>query len=143
MSVTTANVASAPNWEEIKPQANSEAEFLEIASDFGNPLEILREAISNSVDARATRINIAFTVEDIDGAPTLVIAIEDDGRGMSRQLLTRDFWGLGFSNSRDDKDKIGEKGHGTKIFLRSEEVYVLTHGEEGASNPFVKDQCGL
>lgn len=29
-------------WEEITPQVNSEAEFLEIASDFGNPLEIVR-----------------------------------------------------------------------------------------------------
>jgi hypothetical protein len=71
-------------------------------------------------------------VEEIDGAPTLLIVIEDDGSGMSREVLTRDFWGLGFSNSRDDRSKIGEKGHGTKIYLRSEEVYVLTHGEDGA-----------
>jgi hypothetical protein len=50
-------------WEDIKPLVNSEAEFLEIASDFGNPLEIVREAISNSIDSRATNIKISFTVE--------------------------------------------------------------------------------
>ena len=122
----------SPIWQEVRPQVNSEAEFLEIASDFGNPLEIVREAISNSVDARATWIKIGFTVEDIDGAPTLLIVIEDNGTGMPRDVLIRDFWGLGFSNSRDDRSKIGEKGHGTKIYLRSEEVYVLTHGEDGA-----------
>jgi len=44
-----------------------------------------------------------------------VIRIEDDGDGMTRQALERDFWGLGFSNSRDNREKIGEKGHGTKI----------------------------
>jgi hypothetical protein len=119
------------DWAEITPQVNAEAEFLEIASDFGNPLEILREAISNSIDAGARSIKIAFSVEEVDGAQTLVITIEDDGRGMTKEALERDFWGLGFSASRDDKTKIGEKGHGTKIYLRSEEVRVLTHSEEG------------
>ena len=122
----------ATDWEEISPQVNAEAEFLEIASDFGNPLEILREAISNSIDAGARSIKIAFSVEEVDGAQTLVITIEDDGRGMKREVLERDFWGLGFSASRDDKGKIGEKGHGTKIYLRSEEVRVLTHSDHGA-----------
>jgi hypothetical protein len=120
------------DWTEITPQVNAEAEFLEIASDFGNPLEILREAISNAIDARARTIKIEFTVEEVDGAQTLVISIADDGRGMTKEVLERDFWGLGFSDSRDDKTKIGEKGHGTKIYLRSEEVRVLTHSDEGS-----------
>ncbi len=34
------------NWEIIDPK--SEAEFLEIATDFGDPFELSREAISNS-----------------------------------------------------------------------------------------------
>jgi len=111
----TAEEKVDPDWATVNPQVNAEAEFLEIASDFGNPLEIVREAISNSIDARAKSIKIAFTVEEIDGAQTLVIRIEDDGDGMTRQALERDFWGLGFSNSRDNREKIGEKGHGTKI----------------------------
>jgi hypothetical protein len=127
---TTFNAGNA--WESITPQVNSEAEFLEIASDFGNPLEIVREAISNSIDAGATEIRISFSVAEIDGATTSIIEFEDNGSGMTREVLTRDFWGLGFSNSRGEKDKIGEKGHGTKIYLRSEEVYVLTHSSEGS-----------
>ena len=128
-----ATTFSAGNeWESITPQVNSEAEFLEIASDFGNPLEIVREAISNSIDAGATEIRISFSVAEIDGATTSIIEFEDNGSGMTREVLTRDFWGLGFSNSRGEKDKIGEKGHGTKIYLRSEEVYVLTHSSEGS-----------
>jgi histidine kinase/DNA gyrase B/HSP90-like ATPase len=119
-------------WISIKPQVNSEAEFLEIASDFGNPLELIREAISNSIDANATTIDIEFGVEDFDGAQTLVITIRDNGLGMTREKLEKNFWGLGFSDSRGDASKIGEKGHGTKIYLRSEEVRVYTQSAEGA-----------
>lgn len=132
MSSSTIIDPTSTNWIDVMPQVNAEAEFLEIASDFGNPLEIVREAISNSIDAGARNVKIEFSVEEIDGAQTLVISVEDDGSGMTRQVLERDFWGLGFSGSRDDKGKIGEKGHGTKIYLRSEEVRVLTHSSEGA-----------
>ncbi len=116
-------------WETIEPQVDANAEFLEIARDFGNPLEIVREAVSNSIDAGAKRMRISFSVEDVDGHETLVARIEDDGRGMTRGELSRDFWGLGFSKGRGDSSKIGEKGHGTKIYLRAEEVRVLTCGE--------------
>lgn len=119
-------------WTEVVPVVNAEAEFLEIASDFGDPLEILREGISNAFDAEATEIRIAFTVEELEGASALVIEIEDDGNGMTAEVVNRDFWGLGFSNSRQDRNKIGEKGHGTKIYLRSETVYVRTQCESGA-----------
>ena len=106
--------------------------ILEILNDFGNPLEIIREAISNAVDAGATEMDIAITVEEIQGNPRLVIRFIDNGKGMSSSVLSKDFWGLGHSTSRGDKSKIGEKGHGTKIFLRSERVTVKTQNLEGA-----------
>ena len=126
------NPAIAAEWQEVNPQVNSEAEFLEIASDFGNPLEIVREAISNSVDAGATSVRISFAVEEIDGAQTLVIELEDNGTGMTHDVLANKFWGLGFSDSRADKNKIGEKGHGTKIYLRSHGVVVQSQSDDGA-----------
>jgi hypothetical protein len=130
MAADSSQVITA-DWVEIAPTVNAEAEFLEIASDFGNPLEIIREGISNAFDARATEIRISFSVEEVDGASALIIEIEDNGTGMPGEVISRDFWGLGFSNSRNDKTKIGEKGHGTKIYLRSETVYVRTQcGEE-------------
>jgi hypothetical protein len=120
-------------WTTVTPRVNLEAEFWEIANDFGDPLELLREAISNAIDAEATYIKIHFFVEEIEGVRTLVIELEDDGGGMSADVLTQDFWGLGFSRSREDKDKIGEKGHGTKIYLRSERVIVKTQTETDAT----------
>ncbi|MBK6418523.1 MAG: ATP-binding protein [Ignavibacteria bacterium] len=118
--------------ENIVPLVNAEAEFNEILNDFGNPLEILREAISNSYDARASEIVISFGVREIDGSKKLVIQLNDDGCGISEESLRRDFWGLGHSTSRGDDSKIGEKGHGTKIFLRSEHVIVKTQTTTGA-----------
>jgi hypothetical protein len=120
-------------WTTVTPRVNLEAEFWEIANDFGDPLELLREAISNAIDARATWVRIHFFVQEIEGANTLVIEIEDDGCGMPGHVLSEDFWGLGFSRSREDKDKIGEKGHGTKIYLRSERVIVRTQTESEAA----------
>jgi sensor histidine kinase regulating citrate/malate metabolism len=88
------------SWETIEPKVSSEEEFKEIASDFGDPLEIVREAISNAFDANATTLRILFDVQEIDGLPTLVIEFEDNGDGMSKQTLRDAFWGLGYSTSR-------------------------------------------
>lgn len=120
------------DWIVIQPQVHAEAEFFEILNDFGNPLEALREAISNAVDAHASEIKISFDVEELDGAKRLVIVLVDNGDGMTREVLSRDFWGLGFSPSRKRTDAIGEKGHGTKIYLRSQRVVVRTQSTEGA-----------
>jgi hypothetical protein len=124
---------SETSWQSVQPAVNSEAEFHEIAGDFGNPLEIVREALSNAFDAMATDLRILFDVRQIDGAPTLVIEFEDNGLGMTPEVLRNSFWGLGYSTSRDDIDKIGEKGHGTKIFLRSEEIRVKTQTKDSAT----------
>ncbi|MFA6940655.1 MAG: ATP-binding protein [Clostridiaceae bacterium] len=129
------------NWMEVKPKVNEFSEFLEIASDFGDPLELVREAISNSYDAQATYVKIGFSVENINGYSKLIIEIEDNGVGMSYKTLEENFWALGNSASKEDKKKIGEKGHGTKIYLRSEFVYVITCHESGTyesecENPF-------
>ena len=125
-------INTSSEWDIIQPQVNSEAEFFEIVNDFGDPLEVLREAISNAIDAHATSLKVNFDVETIEGRKKLVITFQDNGDGMTREILTRDFWGLGYSPSRQRNDAIGEKGHGTKIYLRSEKVIVKTQSKEGA-----------
>jgi hypothetical protein len=121
----------------IHPQVSNEAEFLEIVNDFENPLEVLREAVSNAIDWGATSIEITCDAREIDGATRLVITILDNGTGMTHEVLSRAFWDLGNSPARDRKtreraDLIGEKGHGTKIYLRSDCVIVRTQSTEGA-----------
>src|SRR6185437_2303745 len=117
-------------FQTIQPRVKIENEFLEIANDFGDPLEILREAISNSFDHGATILKIKITSEFIKGKDKLVIEFEDNGDGMSYERLVYNFWDLGNSSSIGDKEKIGEKGHGTKIYLRSDFIKVITNNGE-------------
>ena len=51
----------------ITPKVDQTQEFIEISNDFSNPLEIVREAISNSFDAKATKIEFYFDVTKLYG----------------------------------------------------------------------------
>lgn len=107
------------------PQVNEVNEFLEIASDFEDPLEVIRESLSNSYDAGATEVEITIRDRPIGSE----IVIEDNGDGMDYADL-ESFFDLGNSTKRDpSSDAIGYKGHGTKIFYKSEEVLVNTSKE--------------
>lgn len=56
---------SEPDWTDMPsfmPTVDATREFLEIAADFANPLDIIREAISNSYDANSKTIRIRFEV---------------------------------------------------------------------------------
>ncbi|MFC6794774.1 ATP-binding protein [Halobaculum halobium] len=96
-----------------KPSVNEVNEFLEIASDFQDPLELIREALSNSYDAKASRVTIEID-QRFDGRTR--IRIQDDGNGMDEEGLTS-FFDLGNSTK---EDSIGYKGHGTKIYYKSD-----------------------
>lgn len=110
---------------EITPKVNQAQEFAEIANDFSNPLELVREAISNSFDAEAKNISVSFFVDKVVGEDILRIEIEDDGNGMSLDGL-QSFFDLGNSSRKGNEHKIGEKGHGTKVYFRSQKIYVET-----------------
>ena len=114
------------DWEQIQPKVNESSEFLEIASDFGDPMELFREALHNAYDWGASEFKITINVENISGQDKLVIELVDNGVGMDKTTLTNYFWNLGDSKSRGNHKSIGEKGHGTKIYLRSDKVVVHT-----------------
>jgi len=101
-----------------EPKVNKVNEFLEIASDFEDPLEVIRESLSNAYDANATTVDIRIRTRP-HGSD---IVIEDDGEGMNERDL-ESFFDLG--NSRKT-DSIGYKGHGTKIFYKSDAIEVNT-----------------
>lgn len=107
------------------PQVFVAKELREISRDFTRPEEMIREAISNSLDAQASKINIRAFTDNSYGYDDLICEIEDDGVGMNKDEL-KAFFDLGKSNKRNNMEKIGEKGHGTKIFYNSKEVTVIT-----------------
>lgn len=113
---------------ELTPGVDETQEFIEIANDFSNPLDLVREAISNSFDAKATEVTILFDVIKQYGEKVLKITLKDNGDGMDRDGL-QSFFDLGNSLSRDKEENIGEKGHGTKVFFNSSEITVFTKKE--------------
>ncbi|WP_395753858.1 ATP-binding protein [Prosthecobacter sp.] len=112
----------------IIPKVDETQEFIEIANDFANPLDLVREAISNSFDARATEIRLSFEAETNAGETVFVIRLTDNGSGMGREAL-QSFFDLGNSTRRNDKTTIGEKGHGTKVYFNAKKVIVDTQRE--------------
>lgn len=109
---------------EITPKVDDTQEFIEIANDFSNPLDIVREAISNSYDAKASKIWISFDVVTQYGEAVLRISIKDNGNGMDDAGL-QSFFDLGNSLRRGDSEAIGEKGHGTKVYFNSKQIEVV------------------
>ena len=113
----------------IEPKVDSAQEFIEIALDFSNPLDLVREAISNVFDAEADNIVLEFSVIQEYGEKVLKIEIEDNGTGMDEKGLAS-FLDLGNSLRRGDENSIGEKGHGTKVFFNSRKIEVITVKDE-------------
>ena len=99
--------------------------FKEIAKNVVNPLEIIREAISNSHDAESKQISINV-YRNSEGK--FVIEIQDDGKGMNINVLQK-FFNLGDSNK--SQIGIGEKGLGTKTFFKSDGIIVYTQTKDG------------
>lgn len=122
----------------ITPKVDETQEFIEIANDFSNPLDLVREAISNSYDAGATTINISFEVIKKYGESILKIVLKDNGSGMRKEQI-QNFFDLGNSTRRGDEGSIGEKGHGTKVYFNSNRIEVKTSCE-GISFSAVMDE---
>lgn len=112
----------------LTPTVDQAQEFIEIANDFANPLDLVREAISNAFDAHAKDITLAFETEQISGETTFVIRLIDNGDGMGRAEL-QSFFDLGNSTRRTDNTTIGEKGHGTKVYFNAKKLIVDTQRE--------------
>lgn len=117
----------------LTPGVNKPREFLEIAKDFKDPKEIIREALSNSWDAGASKVTLKFDLIQIPGTykKKIVVSIADDGEGMSslkrgeaNTSEIEDFFSLGYSNK--PYGSIGTKGHGTKIYYKSSGIFVDT-----------------
>jgi Histidine kinase-, DNA gyrase B-, and HSP90-like ATPase len=91
----------------LRPRVNEAREFLEIAKDFKDPKEIIREALSNSWDAGATDVSIFFDLIPIAGTrrKKIKVTIQDNGEGMSSEPRPD----IGSSEIDRDVDMVGLK----------------------------------
>ncbi|EAP97860.1 hypothetical protein JNB_12888 [Janibacter sp. HTCC2649] len=93
-------------------------------------IELLREAVSNSVDADARNIDIKLTN---DNGEIWNIVIQDDGNGMEDQHM-RAFFNAGQSVKDFTQQAIGEKGLGSKTSFVAKGILVESRRH---SNPTV------
>ncbi len=113
-----------------KAEADLGYEFSQVITDFGNPVEIFREAFQNAVDENATEVYCRVHREKQLGKEDLIIDIWDNGTGL-REENVKCFFGLAKSTKiKKDKTpvggKYGYKGHGTKPFFKSELVEIFS-----------------
>lgn len=123
---------------EKTPKVNQVNEFKEIANNFANPLEIVREAISNSIDARANEIYLLFDIVNHFGEDLFRVTIKDNGKGMDESEL-ESFFDLGNSSKIGNTEVIGEKGHGTKVYFHSKQVKIKTFKDNNCIEATMKD----
>ena len=135
MPVPGANPKQYPN--ERTPDVTKAREFLEITLDFQDPKEAIREAISNALDWGANNVSIEVREDNSRPDQELIITIKDDGSGLTESRLHA-FFNLGDSPGREldqygnkTTDKIGDKGHGTKIFYNSRQIELESQSDEG------------
>ena len=69
---------------------NAANAYRQIITNFSNPLEFVREAISNSIDAAATALTVSVEqAPGPTGQPEIRITLKDDGNGMDARTLER------------------------------------------------------
>ncbi|MEO5729284.1 MAG: ATP-binding protein, partial [Byssovorax sp.] len=100
----------------------------ELAENKVDSLELIREGLSNAKDHGAERIWI-HSFRDNPRSPPSVVLI-DDGEGMSPARLAA-FWGVGATH-KGERQAIGYKGHGTKLFFASQRLSVATRAKGDA-----------
>ncbi len=73
----------------IRPRVNEAREFLEIAKDFKDPREIIREALSNSWDAGASKASLKFNLVSHLGTRKKKILVEITDKVSSQLTATK------------------------------------------------------
>ena len=119
-------------------QVNIGYELYQIITDFGEPLEIFREAFQNAFDENATQIFCRVYEKKRMGGTELIIDIWNNGEPLRKENIDN-FFGLAKS-TKINKDnmplegKLGYKGHGSKIFFNANKVHICSknHSEEWA-----------
>jgi HSP90 family molecular chaperone len=97
----------------------------DMVRQFADPYAFLRELIQNGIDAGASSLSVHIAREDGDLAITTV---NDDGAGMTPEIMEGPLLTLFSSSKEDDLSKIGKYGVGfVSVFaLEPEEVQVVT-----------------
>lgn len=95
---------------------------------FADRYAFLRELVQNGIDAGATRIEVRIDRE-ADG--TIITSVDDDGSGMTREIIEGPLLTLFSSSKEDDSSKIGKYGIGFVSVFAMDPVHVDVHTRRG------------
>lgn len=113
----------------MKPQISFEHVLSELSVNRENPCEVLRELISNSYDAGASKITLFPLLDEHDG-----FIYFDNGDGLCQEVATNGitpyqaFFSIGKSTKREG-ESIGYKCQGTKLCFATNRFAVFTKTE--------------
>lgn len=111
-------------------QINKGYELYQIITDFGEPLEIFREAFQNAIDENASAVFCHVYEKQKMSGTELIIDIWNNGNSLKKENVPN-FFGLAKSTKVDEnnmpvKGKLGYKGHGSKIFFNAKKVQICS-----------------
>lgn len=95
----------------------------ELSENRTDPLELVREALSNAKDHLASQFWLRTSRDARNQVDVFFI---DDGEGLTEDRLAA-FWGIGASSKIDGRPHIGYKGHGTKLYFDCERLSCATN----------------
>lgn len=115
-------------------QINKGYELYQIITDFGEPLEIFREAFQNAIDENAQKVFCHVYEKQRMSGSELIIDIWNDGNALKKEQI-ENFFGLAKSTKVDEnnmpiKGKLGYKGHGAKIFFNAKKIQICSKENE-------------
>lgn len=90
----------------------------------------LREAVLNSLDAEASRVEIDLSSVERNGE----LRVSDDGAGMSTREFCEQFMSLGGSSKFEDATRYGRIGIGSLALLQYAQAAVVETKQAGASS---------
>jgi len=113
------------------PEVDFADMYKQIIENTVDEMEMVREAISNSVDAGAENISIVFDFSDPESHSLI---FRDNGHGLIYEHIGEEnerngvaaFWSLAKSVKINDA-VIGEKGLGSKTYLRADRVSIISN----------------
>lgn len=113
---------------------NKGYELYQIITDFGEPLEIFREAFQNAIDEGAKKVFCNIQKKQQLNGYTLIIEIWNNGNGLDKENIDN-FFGLAKTTKTYEgwipsKEKVGYKGHGSKIFFNAEKVTIYSKSSQ-------------
>lgn len=96
--------------------------YKQIVDNSRNPLECIREFISNSWDAKATEVEVSISYNyETNG---IDIIFKNNGQGLNIEEIRKFILGAGHSTKKLEDESIGNKGIGTLLYLKCKNITI-------------------